>query len=195
MLNDRMLLVHFLGHGRHHLGRRFKLRPIDHRAAAFERSSRDGSATAHRQVLNFGFADFGMRRRGHPLHREAAIYNGIIIDGGVVDDGSLIVNLRHLGVRQSSLANIVMREIVDGDKGEMVRAQSKVEANADAHAIETPTGPDIEVSMWRHRRPIAIIARKPPGHLGQSPHLICRPDPAGAGVREPASIMKRRQST
>src|SRR5437868_1176311 len=87
---------------------------------------------------------------------------------------------------------IMVVEIAQSDKGEVVRPQTKVKIEADVHAVETPPKSHVEFSMRWQRRPAAMLTFVPPRHPRRPPLTVRQPDPATTVMQVPAPIMEWR---
>ena len=135
MTNDRMLFVHFLSDYGRGSGWSFQLRPIYNFIRNFPPRvcSRAGGQIADRH-----FADFRMCGGRNALNRDAAIHDGVVANGVIVDDGGSVVNVADFSSRQTSMAQVPVVEMIQRNESKMVRAQAKVELRADAKPIEAP---------------------------------------------------------
>jgi len=108
--------------------------------------------------------DWRAGNRGHSFDWEAAIDNGGVVHRVVINDCSVVVDASHLGRRQPAVVQVALVEIMDANKGKVIRVKPEIEVQSDMHAIKAPTKPDFKDGAGRQRRPAAIIAIITPDH-------------------------------
>jgi hypothetical protein len=86
---------------------------------------------------------------GYAFDRDAPMYDGVIVDLVVIDDGGLAVNAPDPVRRQAATVEVMPAEITEGHESKGVYAKAKVEACSHADTIEAPAQVQIEFSVWR----------------------------------------------
>lgn len=190
MLNHGMPLIHFLDGDGHRSGRSLRFVAIHCCATAVECLRSSASPGIPRRIAHGHGADLSMSGRGHAFDGNASIDNRGVVNGIVVDDGGLVINVPDFGVAQTAMAQIAIIKVAQGDEGKVVRAQSEIEIHAHADAIEAPAQSGIEDGVRGQWRPTAIITCGAPGNPSRTPNPVRSPDPPTAVVHLPTAIME-----
>jgi hypothetical protein len=139
VLDDWMPIVHFLHrHGRSP-GRSREVRTIDHRLASFgARSGHHRPARTVGHVTDRGAMDRRAGNRGHSFDWDAAVNNRGIIHRIVINDRRVVVDASHLGWRQPAVVEVALIEIMEANKGKVIRTKAEIEVQSYVDAIKAP---------------------------------------------------------
>jgi len=94
----------------------------------------------------------------------AIVDNGMVVEVVIIDDRTLVINLRHMLMRDTEIARMRIAEMIGGHEGEATGGQSEVKANRNIGTAIGEADARLVGGERRQRGPATIIAARTPSH-------------------------------